>query len=1126
MAGFQLFERVRSTTTTTGTGTLSLAGAFDASYFAFTDKLASGDTCYYEIRVAGTLAEVGEGTYTTAGNTLSRDTVIDSTNAGALVSLPAGTKDVWITATRKNHLSGTSAYDPVNNWLGLGIRVPTERLHIKEGHIQFGHVTAPGACVAALAGLGAGNVDNGNHAYKVSYVTAEGETAVGNGVMVTVTDKTTNGQVALSSIPVSASAAVTSRNIYRTKAGGGPFYFLATVADNTTTTYTDNIADSSLPTTLPLPFSTTAGQILGAPFQLGSTGVSTLVGQIIDKGGMVRNVKAYGAVGAQQLKTNGSMTAASAVLTTSGLTAADEGKLCSVAWAGINPIANPTTAATVVANGGGATGGILAAGDYRVKYTWTTRYGETTAGTSESSVFTVAAGNIPRVTIPSLPANATGANIYLTTGLTGTTNTETQYAFGITATTADLALTARSDGLAPPTVNRTPAPLITMIKTFTNSTTCTLADAATTTVSNAEVMFGVDDTAAFQAAIDAGTGIVYAPPQSYIISQLRMKQNVTLMGAGYSSALYQRPGTNGHMIIVDDNTVDRFNIRDLLLNGRKVHQTTVNNGIHIDVSGAGGDVGALLSRVRMEYFSGHGQYMGADVRGCLTHGCYYLYNDGSNLFIDATSTDSLYIGNVGGQAGLSGCRINGNANNFQSMKMFWSGQLTSAVGYGYHITANNAELAGCMAQDNNGYDLYLDSCDRAAVSNFIFDNGRNDAVRLNDAFDNTVRGTSLSFSRNQRTCIANFVNSPLRNILAISFDAGAIAGTNEYVQGTPVGNDVSQIGPTGGYQTPAFPGTRTWTVVAATDVITTNSAHNLNDREPVYVSNSGGALPTSTPQIAANTIYYVRDLTSTTLKLATTPGGAAIDFTGTGSGTQNMQLPLQPNAYYGNIHALTQTADTPIALPQHEHQGQKLIFHLLQDGTGGRKIGFTSEYTILEFLGRTSASQLNIIEFTHNGTAWVQTGGQFTASQNSRLPGDATTTSTTAVDVADASSNKLRFAIGDSEVWSFEFNLGTGKNSGTAGIKLAITFPSGATMLAENVATTTGVGVFTADKMTASGTLGIAINTVAADTGVARITGVVVNGSTDGFVTLQFATVTSQTAKVLANSYMTARRVA
>ncbi len=107
------------------------------------------------------------------------------------------------------------------------------------------------ACVGALAGAGAGNVDDGTHSYKVTFVTAEGETDPNiKSNVVTVADKATDGQVNLTSIPLgptSGGPTVTDRKIYRTVAGDtGNWKLLTTIADNTTTTYTDNTADAGL----------------------------------------------------------------------------------------------------------------------------------------------------------------------------------------------------------------------------------------------------------------------------------------------------------------------------------------------------------------------------------------------------------------------------------------------------------------------------------------------------------------------------------------------------------------------------------------------------------------------------------------------------------------------------------------------------------------------------------------------------------------------------------------------------------------------------------------------------------------------------------------------------------------
>ena len=106
---------------------------------------------------------------------------------------------------------------------------------------------APGALTCALISpAAAGNVDNGAHRYRVTFVTADGETEGGTvSSSVTVADKSVNGKVSLTAIPIGG-AFVTSRKLYRTAAGGSTYLLLATLADNTTTVYTDNIADSSL----------------------------------------------------------------------------------------------------------------------------------------------------------------------------------------------------------------------------------------------------------------------------------------------------------------------------------------------------------------------------------------------------------------------------------------------------------------------------------------------------------------------------------------------------------------------------------------------------------------------------------------------------------------------------------------------------------------------------------------------------------------------------------------------------------------------------------------------------------------------------------------------------------------
>lgn len=88
------------TTATTGVGTITL-GAAKAGYATFGEAgLADADTTRYVI-IDGNDYEIGIGTYTSAGTTLSRDTVLESKIAGvfgtAKISL-SGSAEVFVSA--------------------------------------------------------------------------------------------------------------------------------------------------------------------------------------------------------------------------------------------------------------------------------------------------------------------------------------------------------------------------------------------------------------------------------------------------------------------------------------------------------------------------------------------------------------------------------------------------------------------------------------------------------------------------------------------------------------------------------------------------------------------------------------------------------------------------------------------------------------------------------------------------------------------------------------------------------------------------------------------------------------------------------------------------------------------
>lgn len=121
-------DRVKETTTTTGTGTYSLAGA-ETGFQTFVAGAGTGAVVCYCV-TDDTNWEVGYGTVTDATpDTLSRTSILDSSNSGAAVNWGAGTKYAFLvypadyivdkstaqTITSKNVLLGTEEFYDLGN---------------------------------------------------------------------------------------------------------------------------------------------------------------------------------------------------------------------------------------------------------------------------------------------------------------------------------------------------------------------------------------------------------------------------------------------------------------------------------------------------------------------------------------------------------------------------------------------------------------------------------------------------------------------------------------------------------------------------------------------------------------------------------------------------------------------------------------------------------------------------------------------------------------------------------------------------------------------------------------------------------------------------------------------------
>jgi hypothetical protein len=144
-----LKNRAKMSTSTTGTGTITL-GSAESGYQTFADAgVANADVVRYVIEDTGGAFEIGTGTYTATGTTLSR-TVSESSNAGAAINL-SGSATVFIGATAEDILS--DVVDDATPQLGGNLDVQAREITTStaNGNVKL---TPNGSGVVEIKGAG------------------------------------------------------------------------------------------------------------------------------------------------------------------------------------------------------------------------------------------------------------------------------------------------------------------------------------------------------------------------------------------------------------------------------------------------------------------------------------------------------------------------------------------------------------------------------------------------------------------------------------------------------------------------------------------------------------------------------------------------------------------------------------------------------------------------------------------------------------------------------------------------------------------------------------------------------------------------------------------------------------
>lgn len=133
--------------------------------------------------------------------------------------------------------------------VGYGIFLLEHGGHVIKNNVIYNDYAQSAPTAPTLAVNGAAGNLNGSYRYKVTLVSDLGET---DGGTTAGPISVSNGKIDLSGIPIGA-LGTKARKLYRTLADGadGTQKYVATINDNTTTTYTDNVADGSLGAAVP-----------------------------------------------------------------------------------------------------------------------------------------------------------------------------------------------------------------------------------------------------------------------------------------------------------------------------------------------------------------------------------------------------------------------------------------------------------------------------------------------------------------------------------------------------------------------------------------------------------------------------------------------------------------------------------------------------------------------------------------------------------------------------------------------------------------------------------------------------------------------------------------------------------
>ena len=232
-----LANRVRETCTSPGVGTVTLQGAVTG--FQSFAVIGSGNTTYYTISdQSGSRWEVGIGTYTSSGTTLSRDVILSSSNGTTIVNFNSGIQDVYVVYPSEKSVY-TDASGNVNalgtvtsaTWNGTTMGVAyggTGQTTFTNGQLLIGNTTGNTLTKATLTQGTGITITNGAGSISIANSAPDQTVAVASGTGISVTGTYPNFTVTNTNLG-------SSQNIFKNVAVSGQNTIVADTNNDTLT---------------------------------------------------------------------------------------------------------------------------------------------------------------------------------------------------------------------------------------------------------------------------------------------------------------------------------------------------------------------------------------------------------------------------------------------------------------------------------------------------------------------------------------------------------------------------------------------------------------------------------------------------------------------------------------------------------------------------------------------------------------------------------------------------------------------------------------------------------------------------------------------------------------------------